>query len=208
MWNDIPMDDGIKPRSFSKGTSSDLNALMTDPERLLVRGAGVLHKFSERLMHDGIQPVIVDEPFSIELDGITIEGKFDVVFEDRDHRYWIIDWSNKELRYDHQYDRRLAILLAAFSTTTGKVAAGVIVDYIMTFGDFYDFSVRTVDALKDQVLDVTQVAKAITQNIVYKDVGPNCKSCPYKNSCVGIRIVQQKRPVGRPRRRANVPGPQ
>lgn len=197
MWQ-IPV--GLFNRTYNTNNASMVNALMTEEEKLLLRGAGVINTFlNNRGLHERISPVIVDEPFSLTLDGITVTGRYDLIFEDRSHHYTIVDWTGEPGRYEHRFDLRYAVMLAAFTQKTGHKAS-MMIDYIRTMGNYLEKSERTPQELLLQVAEATQIAHALSQDLRYRRPGEDCKSCPFQASCVGVSVVQAKRAGGRPRK--------
>lgn len=197
MW-EIPA--GMTTRTFNKANASFLNAILSNEERMLARGAAAINQFLARPMHQSIVPVMVDEPFSIQAGKILITGRFDLVFEDKRHNYWIVDWTSQPGRYDTRYDLKHAVLANSFEQKTGR-KAGILIDYIRTLGDYIEPSKRTEDEQSKQVLEAVSIAEALAANIHYRRMGPHCQQCPFQASCIGVKVVQAKRPRGRPRTR-------
>jgi hypothetical protein len=195
MW-EIPV--GMVSRSMDKSHSSLVSAAMTPEERMILRGADVIHHLVNRTMHVNMNPVIVDEPFSLKVGELTLLGHYDLVFEDARKQFWIVDWTDMPGKYEISLDRRHAVMIEAFRQRTGRMS-GVLVDYIRTAGDFVELSGRTTDELARQVEEAHQMAIGLSLDLQYRSIGTHCRECPYKFSCIGVNTIEAKGPRGRPR---------
>ena len=203
MW-DIPVVTArIYDPQNNSHTANVVNRMMTDDERLCLRGASSINKFMARTLHQKIIPVVVDEPFDIVFGDIRVTGRFDLIYQDKGGRYVIVDWTDEPVRYDVKYDLRHAILIRVFQQRFGQPST-VLVDYIRTRNehkDMLELSTRSEDRLKSQLLEVNSLVQVLSKGFRYKSIDDHCKSCVYKNPCLGETIVTSKRPKSRPGKR-------
>ena len=202
MW-EIPI-AGFQNRSFKKGAAATFNGMLTDDERMILRGVKVINGLAGRQMNKKIAPVIVDEPFSLVLDGITIVGRFDLVFEDEAGHFWIVDWTQEHARFDPKYSFKHTLLAEGFRQQTGR-NAGVLVDYLLTLGNLVEGAPRDAGETALQVQEAATIALAIVEDLNFRRIGKWCGSCRYKPDCFGTKHVQSRQTRNRPRKRSLPP---
>ena len=194
MWStywDIPVN--LMNRKVRKDHRSFLNAAMTDEEMMMLKGVKLLEAMSSRRINQEMIPLMVDEPYSLQFDGVSIEGKFDLVFTYPNKNLWISEWS-KVPKTDPKYNLKHAVLMEAFKRTTGKTPTGVLVDYIQVSGDLTFPSYRTPEELAVQVREASQIAKSIQFELYYRRIGAHCRTeCPYVNECLGESSIESKK---------------
>jgi hypothetical protein len=198
LW-EVPI-SSLTTRAFAKRSASTLNSLMTDDERMIMRGTKAINKLAERRMNSSISVLVVDEPFSLTVDGLTITGRHDLVFEDHRGQRWIVDWTDQDVKIEPKYYLKHTLLSEGFHRQYGQ-PAGVLIDYLLTLGDYIEPSVRHPYIQQEQLKEAGALAASVSHQHIYRRIGSWCGKCPYKSACLGVKKdVPPKRPPGRPRK--------
>ena len=193
LWStfwDVPVT--LISRDVTKNHKSFLQSHFTDEELMLARGIKLLNAMRDRRINGEMDVLIVDEPWTVEFDGVTIEGTFDLVAKYPKGNVWIIEWATSQ-REDYRYNLRHALKLQAYKNMTGKYATGLLVDLIGVSVDQLISSLRIEEELKRQVREAADIARAIQYELYHRVIGPHCRAqCPYVDSCIGVDKIVSK----------------
>lgn len=182
-------------RRLRKDTASELNAMLTPQESLLLRGVRFLQILAAQDPAKLLYVSMVNEPYSLDFGDITIEGTFDVVYRYKHGHDWIVDWVQDYLvpNIDKVHDLRHSVMMAAYIQKTNTIPTGIMCD----------FSPQGFDALRQvfrnnktefqtQIQEAVSIARALQLEIHYRSIGPGCNKCPYIKSCLGVTSVKSR----------------